>query len=251
MTLDHVWYYLAELLPIPFWFGIIGRIAAPLFFFCTVKGVFYTHNRFRYCRRLYLAAVIMACGNLIMNRFFGHPLGTEVTNSIFSTLFFVVFFLSVIEYLRDQQKPREIKTSLICIFLLLLPFLIGIIESILPPSHLQTFLKIILLSPFDVEGGFIWVLFGVGLYYSMARRSSLVIFYLAFSLLFFASESSFGLTMQNLLVENHQWLMILALPLMLLYNEQRGKSRKWFFYFYYPFHIYLLVFLARWIAGTP
>ena len=34
--------------------------------------------------------------------------------------------------------------------------------------------------------------------------------------------------------------MILALPLLLLYNGKRGKWHKRFFYVYYPTHIYVL-----------
>ena len=38
-----------------------------------------------------------------------------------------------------------------------------------------------------------------------------------------------------------QWFCLLALPLLALYNGQRGKLRlKWVFYFYYPVHIGLL-----------
>jgi hypothetical protein len=38
--------------------------------------------------------------------------------------------------------------------------------------------------------------------------------------------------------------MIIALPFMLQYNEQKGRSSKWFFYLYYPAHIYVLAALA-------
>lgn len=52
MTLDHIYSYLGGSLPIPFWFGLLGRLAAPLFLFCVAKGVYYTHDRAAYCRRL-------------------------------------------------------------------------------------------------------------------------------------------------------------------------------------------------------
>ena len=34
--------------------------------------------------------------------------------------------------------------------------------------------------------------------------------------------------------------MALALPFMLLYNGQRGRGPKWFFYIYYPAHRYVI-----------
>ncbi|HIX64425.1 MAG TPA: hypothetical protein H9852_08375, partial [Candidatus Mediterraneibacter colneyensis] len=42
-----------------------------------------------------------------------------------------------------------------------------------------------------------------------------------------------------------QWMMIGALPLMLLYNNKRGRNTKWFFYFFYPIHIILLALLSN------
>lgn len=45
---------------------------------------------------------------------------------------------------------------------------------------------------------------------------------------------------ESLLQYNFQCFMILALPLLLLYNGKRGKGHKRFFYVYYPTHIYVL-----------
>ena len=57
-----------------------------------------------------------------------------------------------------------------------------------------------------------------------------------------------GLTYENLFILNDQWFMILSLPFILLYNDQRGRKMKYFFYVYYPLHVYLLVILARIVA---
>ena len=42
--------------------------------------------------------------------------------------------------------------------------------------------------------------------------------------------------------------LILSLPFILLYNWQRGRRMKYFFYVYYPLHVYVLVVLARILA---
>ena len=44
---------------------------------------------------------------------------------------------------------------------------------------------------------------------------------------------------------NYQWMMVFALPLMLLYNGKQGLKMKYFFYLYYPLHVYALVIAAR------
>lgn len=244
MTMDHIYHYLAEPLSVPVWFGLIGRLAAPLFLFCVAKGVFYTHDRAAYARRLYIAMVLMAAGNWILNRLWGIPSGIEIENHVFSTLFYVVYFLTALELLRDPN-PAERKTSL-ALGLLALPFLIAVIHAYLPGSWFKTLFDIVLPSPFSVEGGFIWILLGIGIYYTMGNPFSLSLFYTLSCLLFFAADASYGMTWANLFTVNYQWLMIAALPFMLLYNGQRGKSHRWFFYIYYPAHIYLLAVLA-WI----
>ena len=50
---------------------------------------------------------------------------------------------------------------------------------------------------------------------------------------------------ESLLQYNFQCFMILALPLLLLYNGKRGKGFKKFFYIYYPAHIYVLYLIQR------
>ena len=44
-----------------------------------------------------------------------------------------------------------------------------------------------------------------------------------------------------------QWLMVLVLPLMLGYNNQKGPGMKYFFYIFYPAHTFLLFYLAEFV----
>ena len=50
---------------------------------------------------------------------------------------------------------------------------------------------------------------------------------------------------ESMLQYNFQCFMILALPLLLLYNGERGKGHKNFFYAYYPAHIYVLYIISH------
>ncbi|RRH22683.1 conjugal transfer protein TraX, partial [Clostridioides difficile] len=49
--------------------------------------------------------------------------------------------------------------------------------------------------------------------------------------------------------QNYQWMMIASLPLMLLYNGEKGKSMKYLFYLYYPIHVYILYILGIYLIN--
>lgn len=42
---------------------------------------------------------------------------------------------------------------------------------------------------------------------------------------------------------------LLAVPFLLLYNGERGKGSKWFFYVFYPAHFLAFAALAAWLSG--
>lgn len=103
-------------------------------------------------------------------------------------------------------------------------------------------------SPVFVEGSVFWVVLGIGFYFLRNKKIRLSVFYVLMSGFFFFSAAGAGLTYENLFILNDQWFMILSLPFILLYNGQRGRKMKYFFYVYYPLHVYLLVILARIVA---
>ena len=57
MLMDHISYIFGYTGRIPWWFGLAGRLAAPLFLFCLVEGFTHTRSRKKYfCRLLCIAA---------------------------------------------------------------------------------------------------------------------------------------------------------------------------------------------------
>jgi hypothetical protein len=46
-----------------------------------------------------------------------------------------------------------------------------------------------------------------------------------------------------------QWMMIFAAIPMMLYDGRRGKGSKYFFYIFYPAHIYVFYIIA-WLIRT-
>ncbi|NMB26798.1 MAG: conjugal transfer protein TraX [Tissierellia bacterium] len=43
---------------------------------------------------------------------------------------------------------------------------------------------------------------------------------------------------------NPQWMMVFALPFILMYNGKKGKDIKYFFYIFYPLHIWVLYIIG-------
>ncbi|KAB8292026.1 TraX protein [Bifidobacterium avesanii] len=64
----------------------------------------------------------------------------------------------------------------------------------------------------------------------------------------FANRLVYAYPAQNLPSDNLGWMMIFALPFMLLHNGRRGcggRCTKWLFYVFYPVHIMVLFIVGR------
>ena len=101
------------------------------------------------------------------------------------------------------------------------------------------------------EGGPAWVLLGLLFYLCKEDKRRLAAAYSAFCLAMFALALANGLALAGslpladyLFRYDYQWLMIGALPFLLLYNGKRGAGLKYLFYVFYPLHIAAL-FLLR------
>lgn len=258
MTLDHIYYYLGSgILPIPHIFTLLGRISAPLFLFAMAEGFSHTHDRMAYLKRLYLASVLMSVGNDLVNSFLPHPNGAMVINGMFATLFIVGLYIWAIELLLGNIKKKNWKNIGIALAMLLIPIGSGIgvtlymgnTASVSPIGRIVfQALYTLVPSPIFVEGSVYWVFLGTGFYFLRNKKIGLSVFYVLMSGFFFFTAAGEGMTYENLFILNDQWFMVLSLPFILLYSGQRGKKMKYFFYMYYPLHVYVLVLLARLLA---
>lgn len=258
MTLDHIYYYLGSgILPIPHIFTLLGRISAPPFLFAMAEGFSHTHDRMAYLKRLYLASVLMSVGNDLVNSFLPHPNGAMVINGMFATLFIVGLYIWAIELLLGNIKKKNWKNIGIALAMLLIPIGSGIgitlymgnTASVSPIGRIVfQALYTLVPSPIFVEGSVYWVFLGIGFYFLRNKKIGLSVFYVLMSGFFFFTAAGEGMTYENLFILNDQWFMVLSLPFILLYSGQRGKKMKYFFYMYYPLHVYVLVLLARLLA---
>jgi len=248
MLIDH----LGEFIPgIPEWFHWIGRISAPLFFFTMVWGFFYTHDRKKYLIRLYLFGLGMALMDLILNCLFVNAY-SQLRNNIFVTLLLIGMIVEIIEKFMTNKKEGM---KWLMWFLLLqtvstiLCFL-AIKYSKLP--NIDLVIGAVLPNLLFNEASYDFVILGVLLYFLRKKKSSLAIGYITFCIAEFIWAASAiwvatsgKVTIEMLFLYNYQWMMIFALPFILLYNGKKGKGMKYLFYIFYPGHIVILFLIGN------
>lgn len=229
MTLDHIGCYFPAA---PVWFRWLGRGAYPLFLFCMVQGYAHTRSRRRYLLRLYLMSLFMTALALFLNARFPTEYGNH---NIFVPLFLTGLLISLVErFQRDRRKGARLLAllALTQVLYAMLPVLLPFTRN-LSGDTLTGVVPNLAIN----EYGFEFIALGMTLYFLRDRREALAAVYLLFCVYQFSAEALYGCVPV-------QWMMVLALPLMLRYHGERGRSWKWFFYFYYPAHTCLLFLLA-------
>lgn len=233
MTIDHIGAYgyaipLVKQYYMPL--RTIGRMAAPIFLFLLVQSARHTRDRRKFLLRLYLAGLCTGLFTTFTNLFLGDLFGVHKQTNVIFTFFYTVLYIELLERFAAGDR----RTSFLC-------FLLSLTPCVLPDFELQLLqdLKASFLPALpQVDYGWPMVLLGVLLYFAGTARRQCLVFtvfcclcYLDFRLGWNGIPHFSGPL---------QWKMILALPLMLLYNGKRGRSGKYFFYFYYPLHRYLI-----------
>ncbi|WP_041668710.1 TraX family protein [Acetobacterium woodii] len=241
MFFDHVGQFIPGT---PLWLHWIGRISAPLFMFCMAWGFFYTHDRKKYLIRMYLFGFGMAFIDIICNNIITDPIAL-ISNNIFVTLFLVGVIIWLIEIAKTDKKKGFLYIILFLACQVLSSILCIVAAHTFPINGIYGFVGAITANLIFNEGSFIFVFLGVLIYFNRINRQNLILAYGLFTLGFMALEWSMSPQLTALLFSNYQWMMIAALPLMLVYNGQKGKGFKYFFYFFYPIHIVILFFIGN------
>ena len=230
MVIDHIGYYFEGT---PIWFRWLGRASFPLFLFCMVWGYQYTKNRRIYLLRLYLMSVFMTIFGYAVDYFMPTEYGYG-NHNIFLTMFIVGVLISTIEiFLRNHKKGWILLGCIFAVQFLfyILPFsrnLSGdVLTGIIPNIYLN-------------EYGFEFVALGVLMYFLKEKKDCFIVMYIIFCINQFSMEMLDG-------IYGLQCLMVLALPIMLKYNNQKGPGMKYFFYIFYPAHTFLLFYLANFV----
>ncbi|MGN0973136.1 MAG: TraX family protein [Bacilli bacterium] len=245
MIIDHIGYFIPNT---PYWFGWIGRIAAPLFIFCVVWGYSYTRDIKKYLIRLYSFSVGMSILSLIINLLYNDTY-RYITSNFFAPLFLIAFIIYLI-------NNKNIKGLIVLFLWQFVSFALSVIlvEFIQLPylndvKPLYVFYGSLFGNIFLVEGGILFVAIGLLLYFTKNNKKMLSIMYILISILSFFLFRRLGYDrgFVSLIVPfaDYQWMMIAALPLMLLYNNKKGIGLKYFFYIFYPVHIIVLYIIGN------
>lgn len=268
MFIDHLGYFFPNT---PLFFRWIGRISAPIFIFCAVNGIKYTHNKKLYLIRLYISGLLMSVFQYL----------TDQNLNFFRTLFSITLIIYILELYKKKEKKYM---YIYIIYQLISCLLCSIVANSLYIPDYNFFIYIfpaLLGNIFYLEGGLIYVSLGLVMYIFNDKPIKLSILYSAigfinsllmslpiipyFSLFmekYFNSTGTIiaqniehlfhayiGINMfaigGNIFTEKCQWMIIFSLPLILLYNGKKGKNIKYFFYFFYPLHIIILWFISN------
>ncbi|EMW5460717.1 hypothetical protein AAFB28_002425 [Enterococcus faecalis] len=237
MVIDHLAEFF-NFLGVPVWFHWIGRITAPIFLFESSEGFVHTSNRKKYMLRLLIGFWGMNFINLILNEYFLVN-GDIIANNIFSTLFLGTVYMQSIAYLKERKFVASF-------FWFIIPILIGLISFIFTIGEMNE-IKLICLqlytlflpSLFVTEGGFLMVALGVLFYIFHGKRYFQV---LSLGIISIISAAANGFS--DLFSNNYQWMMFFSAIPIILYNGEKGKGLKSFFYYFYPAHIIVFAILS-------
>jgi hypothetical protein len=228
----------------PIWLKCLGRPVFPIFLFAMSESFQYTHSRKNFLKRLLFASWIMTVCSMILESIL--PNGDIILmNSAFSTFFITGLYMLFYDMLIDGIKTKKALKITAAILLCLLPILTSLpVIFVGGLANNEAFssqaIKIMITACFLlpnillVEGGFVMVALGL-LFYALRKwRWAQIAVLTALSALIFIKSNGADI----------QWLMVFAAIPMLLYNGEKGRGMKNFFYVFYPAHIYLLYIIA-------
>lgn len=223
MTIDHITWWIFPgfpTQPLPLALHIIGRITCPIMCYFIAEGYHHTRNINKYMIRLFLFALLSHCP-YVMCSFAGTAYVSwksfipfyygDIVNqtSVMWSLAWGLVMLRVAECKNLKQWVKTLIVILICVIAL--------------PSDWSCIASLCVLAFGTNRGNFkmqmLWMMFYVGIY---------AIVY------FFAINRIYGLI---------QMAVVLSIPVLYLYNGERGRKpvlnriMKWVFYIYYPLHL--------------
>jgi hypothetical protein len=224
MTADHIAWtlwpaYSKELLPLCL--HLIGRITAPIMCYFIAEGYHHTRNVGKYTRRLFLFAFISHVPYILASIHFADwrsfiPFYYGDVFNQTSVMWPLAWGLVMLR-INDSQK---IKSNGVKALLILLVCLITF------PSDWSCIASLCVLAFGTNRGKFkvqmLWMLLYVAIYAAVYAL---------------ALDPLYGLLQMG---------VVLAIPILALYNGKRGHSKrvndvmKWFFYAYYPLHLLIL-----------
>ena len=216
MLIDHIGYVFYDMLPGNVYFAMrcLGRAAFPIFACMLAEGFFHT-KRIRY--HLLLLAVFALLSEIPFNLFMDKRIISTGHQSVMLTLFLAFSGMIMFKYAKGNLRFLSL-TGLV------LPLLADYLHTDYGALGVITVYLFYLLSLRHPEG--------------MNRISSVEILSALLPLFAIAFLSW-----------DKEYACVLSVPILLLYNGERGRGCKYFFYLFYPLHFLVLVFIYYVITG--
>lgn len=223
MTVDHIAWAMFDGYPsalLPLVMHIIGRLTCPIMCYFIAEGYHYTRNINKYTFRLFAFAFvshfayIFASNDFVDFRsfipfYYGNFLNQT---SVMWSLAWGLVMLRIADSKRIKSIYKVLFVILICIITL--------------PSDWSCIAALCIMAIGTNRGDF-------------RKQMSWMIFYVAlYSLVyFFAIDKAYGILQMG---------VVLSIPVIAMYNGKRGKNpkinkfMKWFFYIFYPLHLFVI-----------
>lgn len=223
MTVDHIAWALFEGYPtalLPLVMHIIGRLTCPIMCYFIAEGYHYTRNINKYTFRLFAFAFVSHFAYIFASNdfvdfksfipfYYGNFLNQT---SVMWSLAWGLVMLRIADSKRIKSIYKVLLVILICIITL--------------PSDWSCIAALCIMAVGTNRGDF-------------RKQMSWMIFYVAlYSLVyFFAIDKTYGILQMG---------VVLSIPVIAMYNGERGKNpkinkfMKWFFYIFYPAHLFVI-----------
>ena len=257
MTIDHLAAYGFEIPIFDAHYNLlrtIGRLAAPLFFFVLTESIAHTRSKPKFLLRLYLAAVGVNLFTAITNFFFGDTIGRFFQSNILFDYFFTALYIILIEQSILAVKEKSLKRGLLAVsgvaaigimcFLCVLADTISYSKLGLIPEQawlLQDLIYSFIASPFGPSYTILFILMGIFMYFAKNKYEKAAVLLLVSGICYFGWNFEFlHNSIIGSVIGGNQPYMVFAVPFILLYNGEKGKGQKYFFYLYYPLHRYVI-----------
>jgi len=215
MTIDHIAWRLFpgfQVIPLPLFLHLIGRLTAPIMMFFIVEGYYHTKNIKKYIFRMFLFAVI---SHIPFALFVGTSI-IPLKDGLFEQTSVIWGFLMGLISLSVFKSTNKI----------LKPWLKGLIIC------LCAFLAL----PANWSVPTVFAILFMGINYGNFKKQ---MFWLIISILIY---SIIYIIANNFVYGILQMGIVLAIPILACYKGKRGtwKGMKWLFYIFYPLHLLIL-----------
>jgi len=236
MFIDHIhqmWAYQGA----PVWLNCLGRPVFPIFLFLMAETFHHTKNRKKLLLRLFCGSLFMYVFNIALGIVYLPNDNILLSNNAFAAFFVVIFYMYLCDMLTAAIKEGNIIRTLGSLMLCFVPLLSAIpIIYIYSIDHLPLWAKtasLIIPNALFVEGGPAFVALGIAFYVLRDRRYAQIAALAVISAWYFILNPS-----------SIQWMMVFAAVPIALYNGEKGRGIKRFFYIFYPAHIYILYIIS-------